>query len=71
MDGLPFDEGDEAITSAIISIAKAMGIGLIAEGVEKPEQMTWLVDHGCMMAQGFLFHRPVREKEFRRLLLPT
>ena len=69
VDGLPFDEGDEAITSAIISIAKAMGIDLIAEGVETSEQMTWLSEHGCLKAQGFFFHRPLREEEFRRLIL--
>ena len=68
MDGLPGDEGDAAISSAIISIARAMGIDIIAEGVEKSEQMNWLVEHGCTKAQGFLFHRPIRAEDFRTLL---
>ena len=39
MDGLPGDEGDAAISSAIISIARTMGIDIIAEGVEESEQV--------------------------------
>lgn len=39
VDGLPGDEGDAAISSAIISIARTMGIDIIAEGVEESEQV--------------------------------
>lgn len=68
VDGLPDDEGDAGISSAIIGMAKALGIDLVAEGVEKPEQARWLVDHGCRNVQGFLYHRPLSAEVFEELL---
>jgi len=68
VDGLPDDEGDAGISSAIIGMAKALGISLVAEGVEKHEQAKWLLDHGCHSLQGYLYFRPLSVEDFRNLL---
>jgi EAL domain-containing protein (putative c-di-GMP-specific phosphodiesterase class I) len=50
--------GDEAIVAAIVSLAGALGIDVIAEGVESEEQAAQLLELGCAYAQGFLFGAP-------------
>ena len=50
--------GDTAIVSAIVSLAHALGIQAIAEGVEDEAQAEALTALGCPMAQGFLFGAP-------------
>ena len=43
----------------LISLGTGMGLDVVAEGVETPEQAEWLADHGCPHGQGYLFGRPV------------
>ena len=50
---------DAAITSTIITLAKSLGLSVVAEGVETWEQSAYLQDHGCHKLQGFLFSRPI------------
>jgi diguanylate cyclase (GGDEF)-like protein/PAS domain S-box-containing protein len=50
---------DAAIALAIISLARALDLKVIAEGVEAVEQCTFLRQHGCDEIQGFYFSRPV------------
>ncbi|MGN6388389.1 MAG: putative bifunctional diguanylate cyclase/phosphodiesterase [Burkholderiaceae bacterium] len=57
--GLPHDKEDAAITSAIISLARGLGINVVAEGIETPEQLAYLKAEGCDRGQGYLFSRPV------------
>jgi diguanylate cyclase (GGDEF)-like protein len=59
VDGLGTDEHDSAIVASIMSMAIAMGLHVIAEGVEHERQADALVRLGCRYAQGFLFSRPV------------
>jgi EAL domain-containing protein (putative c-di-GMP-specific phosphodiesterase class I)/GGDEF domain-containing protein len=55
--GLASEEGREEnpVIEAIISMSKSMKLESIAEGVEKAEQLEYLISHGCDMAQGYLF----------------
>ena len=57
-----------AIAQSIISLGKAMGLSVIAEGVETEEQRDFLARLGCHLFQGFLFSRPVPLEEFQMLL---
>jgi EAL domain-containing protein (putative c-di-GMP-specific phosphodiesterase class I) len=57
-----------AIVSTIISLARALRIDVVAEGVETEAQAKLLAALGCGQAQGYLFGRPVPEAEIARLL---
>lgn len=51
---------DEAITAAIIQMAKCLRLTVTAEGVENERQLQVLREHGCDDVQGFLFSKPLR-----------
>lgn len=70
VDGLDSDNesDDYHIAHAIIDIAHALGLDVVAEGVENEEQRDALVALGCQCAQGYLFHHPLNLKEFKKLL---
>lgn len=59
---------DVAIVSAIISMAHAMGIKVIAEGVENNEQLTLLRDLECDQVQGYFISRPKPQEDASALL---
>jgi diguanylate cyclase (GGDEF)-like protein/PAS domain S-box-containing protein len=50
---------DAAIVAAVISMGRALGVNVVAEGVESQDQATALQELGCTLAQGYLFSRPV------------
>ncbi|MCL1144627.1 EAL domain-containing protein [Shewanella marinintestina] len=56
------------IVSAIIAMASALNISLTAEGVETKEQESFLAEHLCHQAQGFLYSPALRESEFSQFL---
>jgi len=58
VEGLGRDVMDAALVKAVIGIGDALGLRVVAEGVEHVEQMTALRDLGCRYAQGYLFARP-------------
>ena len=60
---------DAAITTAIIAMAHALGLEVVAEGVETEAQRDVLRRQGCDAMQGYLFSRPVGAEEFAALLL--
>lgn len=58
----------QSIVSSVIGLAHALNLQVVAEGVERQEELDWLVDAGCECFQGFLLGRPVPEPEIRALL---
>lgn len=61
-------ENDRAVVQAIISLGKAMGLTVTAEGVETEEQLGILGKDECNEVQGYLMSRPVDKHRFARLL---
>jgi diguanylate cyclase (GGDEF)-like protein len=62
------DESSGAIAQTIISLSRAMGLPVIAEGVETELQREFLANLGCHAFQGYLFGRPVPLEKFELLL---
>ncbi len=58
VDDLPDGEDDQAISTAIISLAKAMKMSTLAEGIETEAQMAYLAENGCIFGQGYWFSKP-------------
>ena len=67
--GIPDNQEDVELTRAIIAMAQALGLSVLAEGVERPEQRDFLVDQGCDLAQGYLFSRPIDADALGAMLL--
>jgi EAL domain-containing protein (putative c-di-GMP-specific phosphodiesterase class I) len=61
------DSNDRAIVIAILSMAKQLQLKCVAEGVETLEQLEFLRENGCDLAQGFIFSKAVPSAEFRCL----
>ncbi len=62
------DPNNGAITAAIIAMAHSLGLRVVAEGVETPQQLEFLRAHGADAFQGFLYARPRPAAEFAALL---
>jgi EAL domain-containing protein (putative c-di-GMP-specific phosphodiesterase class I) len=62
---------DRAIAKAIISMGKALGLTVVAEGVETMEQDAFLRGHACDELQGYLFSKPVPAEAVPSLLRPV
>ncbi|MES9971969.1 MAG: EAL domain-containing protein, partial [Candidatus Thiodiazotropha sp.] len=60
------DPEDEAIVVGVISLGKAFGLEVVAEGVETIEQARYLVDLGCPIVQGYGLGRPMPAHTFER-----
>ncbi len=69
VDEIPFNKDDVAIVNAIIAMAKALGFSVLAEGVERIEQIDFLREQGCDFYQGYYMSRPVCAEAFEKLLI--
>jgi EAL domain-containing protein (putative c-di-GMP-specific phosphodiesterase class I) len=56
------------VVSALVDIARKLGMRIVAEGVEREEQAAVLRRFGCRLGQGFLYSRPVSVIQCTRLL---
>jgi EAL domain-containing protein (putative c-di-GMP-specific phosphodiesterase class I) len=63
------DANDRAIIAAVVSMARALKLRVIAEGVETQEQLAFLKREACAEMQGFLHSRPVAPEEFESNIL--
>ncbi|MDX1489937.1 MAG: EAL domain-containing protein [Pseudohongiellaceae bacterium] len=61
---IPYDKEDKALTTAIISMGKTLGMTVVAEGVETIEQLQFLQENNCDQIQGFYFQKPLPAEEF-------
>jgi len=66
--GIEEGEKDKAITKVIISLAKTLGIKVIAEGVETRKQSDFLQERMCDEVQGFYFFRPMPAEQIEQIL---
>lgn len=64
-------EGEVELVSSIISMAKALKLRTVAEGVETEEQYRFLVESGCDEFQGYLFSRPLPYSDFIKFYRET
>ena len=68
IQGVERDARDAAITANLASLAHALGLIAIAEGIESDDQLAAVKDLGCDHVQGFLLARPMRAEALARLL---
>lgn len=68
VDQVCADEHGAAVAEGIIAMSRTMNLNTVAEGVELPEQASWLRRANCAQGQGFLWSRPVDLETALRLL---
>jgi diguanylate cyclase (GGDEF)-like protein/PAS domain S-box-containing protein len=68
LQAVPENPEATAVVTAIIELARALGMQAVAEGVENEAQRAFLVERGCPLAQGFLLGMPVPAAEIEPLL---
>ncbi|TJY41754.1 EAL domain-containing protein [Cohnella pontilimi] len=62
------NDKNTAIISAVITLARKLGLKSVAEGLETPEQLHFYRMEGCDLAQGYYFSRPLPEDQMNDLL---
>ncbi|MCC6208751.1 MAG: EAL domain-containing protein, partial [Gammaproteobacteria bacterium] len=68
IDDIPHHQDDKEIAAAIIAMAHTLGLKVIAEGVETPEQFAFLKAHHCDRYQGFLTSPAIPADKFELLV---
>jgi len=68
VSGLPDSPSAAGLVNAIIAMGKALGLELIAEGVETKEQLIFLTTLNCLQIQGYYFNRPLTVQAITELL---
>ena len=69
ISGIPDDKNDLVLVKTIINMAQSLKLEIVAEGVETAEQLAFLKEHSCNIAQGYFFHRPLEHKQITELQL--
>ncbi|PZR19417.1 MAG: hypothetical protein DI538_31175, partial [Azospira oryzae] len=70
VQGLPGTASDAGIANAIVQMGRALGLQVIAEGVETEAQRDFLAQAGCHEFQGYLFAPALRPEEFEQKVRP-
>ncbi|HWH84092.1 MAG TPA: EAL domain-containing protein [Burkholderiaceae bacterium] len=71
VNDIPHDSGDAALTRAIIAMGHSLGLHVVAEGVERLDQLDFLRREGCDEYQGYHFAKPMPEQALTALLTKT
>lgn len=64
IEGVVSDQRDLAVLRAIVAMAQALGLGVVAEGVESEAQRLLIAAEGCLSYQGFLRSPPLTAQAF-------
>jgi EAL domain-containing protein (putative c-di-GMP-specific phosphodiesterase class I) len=67
VDDIPLDRDGMEIVTAIIAMGHALRLSVVAEGVEKQDQLAYLKTQGCDQFQGYLTSQPVPAAAFEAL----
>ncbi|WP_276315642.1 EAL domain-containing protein [Ectothiorhodospira shaposhnikovii] len=68
VDGIETRHESRAVVRAVIGLGRSLGLTLVAEGVETQGQHLELLNGGCGLFQGYLFHAPMKPEDFVRLM---
>ncbi|MBR1797020.1 MAG: EAL domain-containing protein [Clostridiales bacterium] len=68
-EGDPADGEKSIMFRAVVTMAKALGLNCIAEGVETAYQVDLMREHGCDIAQGYYYDKPLPKEEFEARLI--
>ncbi|CAN5868348.1 hypothetical protein BH23ACT2_BH23ACT2_11590 [soil metagenome] len=68
VSGLGTNPGEGAVVQSMIELSQRLGVHTVAEGIDRPEQVTLLQSLGADLGQGYLFSRPVPAEEIDDLL---
>jgi diguanylate cyclase (GGDEF)-like protein/PAS domain S-box-containing protein len=66
---LKAESDDAAIVSSTVSLSRALGLDVIAEGIESKETVQLLLDMGCRQGQGYFFGKPMPASDFNKTML--
>lgn len=64
---VPHDTSDATLVRAVLALAHTLGLQVVAEGVERHEQLQWLRAQGCELYQGWLFAKALPPQEVQAL----
>jgi EAL domain-containing protein (putative c-di-GMP-specific phosphodiesterase class I) len=68
VNGVPHNTDDSAIAAAVIALGQTLGVNVIAEGIERPEQLAFFTGHRCGEWQGYLLVSPIDAERCADLL---
>jgi diguanylate cyclase (GGDEF)-like protein len=68
VNGVPHNTDYSAIAAAVIALGQTLGVNVIAEGIERPDQLAFFTDHRCDEWQGFLLVSPLTPEQCAELL---
>ncbi len=66
---LEIGSDDMTLVQTTIAMAHGLGLKVVAEGIEKQEQLQILEDEQCDFGQGYLYSKPIPEKEFEQIFI--
>ena len=65
--GIPFNSKQGTISQAIIGLGRNLGLEVVAEGIETPAQLDFVLNEGCHYGQGYWFSQPRPADQMQRL----